>query len=188
MNKIYFNDIYIHIAIMLLLLSYSVLSGIYVLFSDEYNVFLRIFVIFIIAAGAYALFKRDTFLPFLGISFIPNTLLIGQKVPEGANVQYELDMRGHENGTRIIYWAANKTDKIIEDPFAAYKDFHNVGVTNVVNGKAIIKVFCPDQYKVGTMTSFIDNSKQILDKHFHYRIVFKDTGLLSPVMTAKLNC
>ena len=174
--------------IMLLLLSYSILSGIYVLFNDDYNVFLRLFVIFVIAAAGYTLLKRDTFLPFLGISFIPNTLLISQKVPQGANVEYELDMRGHENGTRVIYWAANKTNKVIEDPFEAYKDFHNVGVTSVSNGRAIIKVFCPDQYKVGTMTSFIDNSKQVLDKHFHYRIVFKDTGLLSPVMTAKLNC
>lgn len=190
MNKIFFNDIYVHIATMLLLLSYSIISGIYVLFSDDYNIFLRLFVIFVIAAAGYALFKRDTFLPFLGISFFPNSLILDQKVPQGANIEYELNMRGYENGTRIIYWAANKTNsnKVIEDPFEAYRDFHNAGIANVVNGKAIIKVFCPDQYKVGTMTSMIDNSKQVLDKHFHYRIIFKGTGLMSPVMTAKLNC
>ena len=164
---------------MLLILSYAIISSIYILFNDGYNIFLRFLVILIIAVAGYMIFKKDTFLPFLGISFLPNTLIIGEKVPQGANIEYVLDMKGYENGTRVVYWAANKTDKIIEDPFEAYKDYHNAGVAIVSNDKAVIKVFCPDKYKV---------HGNVLDKHFHYRIVFKDTGLMSPVMTAKLNC
>lgn len=183
MNKIYFNDIYIHFICMFLILSYAIISSLYVLLNDNYNTFLRIFAIFIIAACVYMLYKRDTFLPFLGISFMPNTLIIEEKVPQGANIEYVLDMKGYETGTRVIYWAANKTDKIIEDPFEAYKDFHNVGVTKVVGGKATVKIFCPDKYKVNHF-----GMTNVLDKHFHYRVVFKDTGLMSPVMTAKINC
>ncbi len=184
MNKIYFNDIYIHFATMTLLLGYCLISAVYVLLNDDYSTVLRIFVIFVIGAVIYMLFKKDTFLPFLGISFVPNNLILEDKSPQGANIDYVLDMKGYENGTRVIYWAANKTDKIIEDPFEAYKDYHNVGVTKVVNGKAVVKIYCPDKYKVnhfGVHTS-------LMDKHFHYRIVFKDTGMMSPVMTAKVNC
>jgi hypothetical protein len=169
---------------MFLILGYAAISGVYVLLNDKYNAFIRILAVFIITTCVYMLYKRDTFLPFLGISFIPNTLIVEEKMPQGANLEYVLDMKGYENGTRVIYWAANKTDKLIEDPWEAYKDFHNVGVSNVNNGKATVKIFCPDKYKVnhfGVHTS-------IIDKHFHYRVVFKDTGLLSPVMTAKINC
>lgn len=184
MNRIYFNDIYIHFAVMILLMGYSMISAVYVLLNDDYSTVLRIFCIFIIGAIIYLLFKKDTFLPFLGISFVPNNLIVEDKSPQGANIDYVLDMKGYENGTRIIYWAANKTDKIVEDPFEAYKDYHNAGVAKVVNGKAVVKIYCPDKYKVnhfGVHTSLID-------KHFHYRIVFKDTGMMSPVMTAKVNC
>lgn len=169
---------------MFVILAYAIISGLYVLLNDKYNVIVRILVIFIITACVYMLYKRDTFLPFLGISFMPNTLIVDEKVPPGANLEYVLDMRGYENGTRVIYWAANKTNKIIEDPWEAYKDFHNVGVSQVTNGKATVRIYCPDKYKVnhfGVHTS-------ILDKHFHYRIVFKDTGMMSPVMTTKINC
>ena len=183
MNKIYFTDIYVNMASMFLVLTYAIISGVYILVNDNYNLFLRFFVILIISVASYMMFKRDTFLSFLGISFLPNTLIVTEKVPQGANVEYTLDMQGYENGTRVVYWAANKTDKVIEDPFEAYKDFHNAGVSVVSNQKAIIKVFCPDKYKVNGWTG-----KQVLDKHFHYRVVFKDTGLMSPVMTAKLNC
>jgi hypothetical protein len=184
MDKVYFYDIYIHLATMMLLLGYSLISSVYVLFNDDYNTVLRVFVIFIIGAVIYLLFKSDTFLPFLGIAFVPTNLIVDNRVPQGANIEYILDMKGIEDGTRVIYWAANKTDKIVEDPFEAYKDYHNAGVSKVVNGKAIVKIFCPDRYKVNKFGVHAS----LLDKHFHYRIVFKDTGMMSPVMTAKLNC
>lgn len=187
-NKIYFNEIYLHFGSMIFIFLYVFLSCIYILFNDDYNMFLRLFVIFVIADAIYLSIKRDTFLPFLGISFIPNNLIISEKIPKGANVEYVLDMTGYEDSTRVIYWAANKTGKIIEDPLSAYKDFENVGVAYVHNGKAIIKVFCPDKYKVNSFMGMFDGGKKTVDKHFHYRIIFNDTGLSSPVMTAKLNC
>ena len=64
----------------------------------------------------------------------------------------------------------------------AYKNYNNVGVSKVKNGKAEVRIFCPDRYKVKKVFS------QLLERHFHYRIVFKDTGFLSPVMSVKVDC
>ena len=182
MNKIFFNEIYIHMVTITLILLYSVISSLYILFSDNYNIFLRIFVIFIIAAAVVLMMKKDTFLPFLGLAHLPNTLIAEEKIPNGANISYSIDMNDYEDGTKIIYWAANKTDKIIEDPYEAYKNYNNVGVTKVKNGKAEVRIFCPDRYKVKKVFT------QLLERHFHYRIVFKDNGFLSPVMTVKVDC
>ena len=169
------------VAISLLLL-YSIISSVYILLNDNYNIFLRIFVIFIIATAIVLIMKKETFLPFLGLAHVPNTLIAEERIPNGANISYSIDMNDYEDGTKIIYWAANKTDKIIEDPYEAYKNYNNVGVAKVKNGKAEIRIFCPDKYKVKKLFN------QLLERHFHYRIVFKDTGFLSPVMTVKVDC
>ena len=182
MSKVFFNDIYIHIATMVLILLYSIISSLYILFNDDYSVILRIIVIFVIAAAVILMMKKDTFLPFLGLAHLPNTLIADEKIPQGANVSYSIDMNDYEEGTVVIYWAANKTDKIIEDPYEAYKNYNNVGVSKVKNGKAEVRIFCPDKYKVKKIFN------QLLERHFHYRIVFKDTGFLSPVMTVKVDC
>ena len=165
-----------------LILLYSIISSVYILFNDNYNIVLRIFVIFIIAAAVIMIMKKETFLPFLGLAHLPNTLIAEEKIPKGANLSYSIDMKEYEEGTIIIYWAANKTDKIIEDPYEAYKNYNNVGVSKVKDGKAEVRIFCPDKYKVKKVFN------QLLERHFHYRIVYKDTGFLSPVMTVKVDC
>ena len=165
-----------------LILLYSIISSVYILFNDDYNIVLRIFVIFIIAAAIIMIMKKETFLPFLGLAHLPNTLIAEEKIPKGANLSYSIDMKEYEDGTIIIYWAANKTDKIIEDPYEAYKNYNNVGVSKVKDGKAEVRIFCPDKYKVKKVFN------QLLERHFHYRIVYKDTGFLSPVMTVKVDC
>ena len=165
-----------------LILLYSIISSVYILFNDDYNIVLRIFVIFIIAAAVIMIMKKETFLPFLGLAHLPNTLIAEEKLPKGANLSYSIDMKEYEDGTIIIYWAANKTDKIIEDPYEAYKNYNNVGVSKVKDGKAEVRIFCPDKYKVKKVFN------QLLERHFHYRIVYKDTGFLSPVMTVKVDC
>jgi hypothetical protein len=182
MNKIFFNEIYIHMITITLILLYSIISALYILFNDNYNIFIRIFAIFIIASVIILMMKKETFLPFLGLAHLPNTLIADEKIPKGANLSYSIDMNEYEDGTIIIYWAANKTDKIIEDPYEAYKNYNNVGVSKVKNGKAEVRIFCPDKYKVKKIFN------QLLERHFHYRIVYKDTGFLSPVMTVKVDC
>ena len=164
------------------ILAYTVISSLYILLNDDYNIILRIFVIFVIAAAVILIIKKETFLPFLGLAVLPSPLISNEKVPNGANLSYTIDMNNYEEGTVVIYWAANKTDAIIEDPYEAYKNYNNVGISKVKNGKAEVRIFCPDRYKVKKVFN------QLLERHFHYRIVFKETGFLSPVMTVKVDC
>lgn len=182
MNKLFLNELYIHIVTISIILIFSFIASIYILFNDNYNTVLRIFAIIVLACIIMITIKKETFLPFLGTAYIPNTLLSVPKYPNGANISYNIDMKDYDEGTPVIYWAANKTDKIIEDPYEAYKTFENVGVTTVKDGVAEVRIFCPDKYKVKKVFT------KTLEKHFHYRIVFKDTGFLSPVMTVKVNC
>ena len=182
MTNVFLNDIYIHMITISLILFYSVISSLYILLNDDYNIILRIFVIFVIAAAVILMMKKDTFLPFLGLTVLPNTLIANEKTPNGANLSYTIDMSDYEEGTTVVYWAANKTDAIIEDPYEAYKNYNNVGVSKVKNGKAEVRIFCPDRYKVKKVFN------QLLERHFHYRIVFKDTGFIGPVLTVKVNC
>lgn len=165
-----------------IILAYTVISSLYILFNDDYNIILRIFVIFVIAAAVILIMKKETFLPFLSLTVLPSPLIANEKIPNGANLSYTIDMNNYEEGTVVIYWAANKTDTIIEDPYEAYKNYNNVGVSKVKNGKAEVRIFCPDRYKVKKVFN------QLLERHFHYRIVFKETGFLSPVMTVKVDC
>jgi len=81
MNRIYFSDIYIHMATMFIVLCYCIISSIYILFNDDYNTILRIFVIVIIGCVIYLLLKKDTLLPFLGVTYLPNNLLSDDKFP-----------------------------------------------------------------------------------------------------------
>ena len=185
MNDLFKKDIYIHMAIVFVTFLYTLTISIYILFNDDYNIFIRIISIFIIAIIIFLSAKKETFLPFLGLTFIPYTLICEPKVPKGANLSYTIDMSDYEDGTKIIYWAANNNPdnlKIIEDPFIAYKDFNNVGVSVVKNGKANVQIFCPNKYKVKKVFD------KILERHFHYRIIFKDNGFLSPVMTVNIKC
>jgi hypothetical protein len=171
-------------AIVFTLMLYALTTSIYILFNDDYNLFIRIASIIIIAIIIFLSLKKETFLPFLGLTYLPNTLLSESKYPPGANLNYTIDMSEYEDGTKIIYWASNSTDnsKIIEDPFEAYKNFNNVGVSLVKNGKADVRIYCPDKYKVKKVFN------KILERHFHYRIIFKESGFLSPVMTVNIKC
>jgi hypothetical protein len=182
MNKIFLNEIYIHITIMSIILVFSFIASIYILFNDDYNTLLRIISIVVITCIVMLAIKKETFLPFLGMTYVPNTLLSVPKYPPGANISYNIDMKDYEEGTAVIYWAASKTNNVIEDPYEAYKNFDNVGVTIVKDGSAEVRIFCPDKYKVKKVFT------KTLEKHFHYRIVFKGTGFLSPVMTVKVDC
>jgi len=182
-NNIFLNDLYIHIISIAIIMIFSFFASIYILFDDNCYTIIRVISIFIIACVIFLAIRKETFLPFLGISFIPNTLLINNNIhPVGANISYTIDMSEYEDNTKIIYWAANNKGKIFENPYEAYDNFSNSGVSSVKNGKAKIHIFCPDKYKVNK------GFTKILGKHFHYRIVFKNSGFLSPIMTVKVEC
>ena len=92
------------------------------------------------------------------------------------------DHTGFDDGVKVIYWASNSTGKLIDNPQEAYKNFNNAGIALVKEGKATIRIFCPDKYNVQKIM------KKTLDKHFHYRVVCNKTGFVGPVQTFFVDC
>jgi hypothetical protein len=64
----------------------------------------------------------------------------------------------------------------------AYKHTENVGVSQVLDGKATLHFLCPSQYNVGSSLF-----KRTLKKHVHYRMAYAN-GWLSDVQTLNVNC
>jgi uncharacterized membrane protein YuzA (DUF378 family) len=90
-------------------------------------------------------FNRDTYLPFLGESVFPVSVLQNQ-VPSGAT--RTVQVRGTPN-TKIVYWASEPTDGSIKTAEDAYKSYKNAGVTTTDNkGFAELKVREPQDYTI----------------------------------------
>lgn len=182
MKEIFFTDLYVNAILLFCILIFSISLSLYILLNDDYNTVLRIISIIIIFFIIYLFLQKETFLPFLGTTYIPYNLFNNEQYPEGSNLSYTIDMADYEDGTKIIYWASNNTGKIIENPYDAYKDFNNSGIAIVKNGKADVRIFCPDKYKVKKLYTMT------LKKHFHYRIIDNKTGFVSPVQTFYIDC
>lgn len=138
-----------------------------------------ILMIFALISSLYLLFQRDVYLPFLGHSVLPESLLLDSKLPVDPDT--DVTIYGKPN-TKVLYWAADPSDKStskIKSPKEAYNAYENSGVVFTDDdGKAILKVKCPQTYKV--------KEWKILPKHVHYRFI-KD-GMISSIYTVKLNC
>jgi len=124
-------------------------------------------------------FHRSTYLPFLGETVIPCSLLKEQE-PEKADYEKRVDIEGV--GRKVMYWAAEPDTKHLSelnDWRKAYLGFHNAGVTTVTGeGVAVLKVRKPQPYTVPV--------KGRLEAHIHYRVC-GDNGFLGPVQTVFLD-
>lgn len=134
-----------------------------------------------IAVGLSALlisFQRDTYLPFLGETLVPCSVL-QDRSPPGATVNIEVDA---EPGKKVLYWAAEpETEKLenINDWRKAYLSYENAGVTTADSqGRAVLKVRKPQPYLVPW--------KGQLEPHIHFRIC-GDRGFMGRVKTVFLS-
>ena len=136
-------------------------------------------------AALYLASNRNTYLPFLGETVLSPSLIRDSGVErKNANIIVEVDAEG---ASSVMYWAAEPLGEGMSDgkkfAYDAYGNFKNAGVAEVVNGKATLKVECPQKYwvkKFGVM-------KKTLPRHVHYRLIYP-TGWVSEVLTKKLNC
>jgi len=143
-----------------------------------YKIFYFLLLILIIITA----YDKHLYLPFLGNTIIPfnlfkpidNTINIDSKFTKLSNIVDATD------AYYVIWWASEPSDIInnSQNPEEAYKDYKNSGVIKPVNNKAEINVYCPNQYTA---------RGNILDKHVHYRLVYKN-GIVSEVKTLKLLC
>ena len=135
----------------------------------------------LLAIGAAALsvaFVRDFYLPFLGESVMPCSVL-EPKVPENADTEVKVLVKP---GDKVLYWAAepgNESIKNLQDWRQAYLGYHNAGVAIAdADGFATLKVRHPQPYKVPL--------RDALEAHVHYRICMHD-GFIGAVKTVKLD-
>ena len=130
-----------------------------------------------LAALALA-FSRDFYLPFLGQTVMPCSVL-SRSTPEGADMKMDVQVRP---GAKVVYWAAepeNTDMKETQDWRKAYLGFQNAGVAVAdANGHAELAVRTPQAYAVPM--------KGKLNSHVHYRVC-GDDGMVDRVETAFLN-
>jgi len=136
-------------------------------------------------SALYLAANRNTYLPFLNDTVMATSLIRDTGAErKNANVVVTVDAEG---ATSVMYWAADPKGENIADgekfAYDAYGDFKNAGVAEVINGKATLRVECPQKYwvkKFGVM-------KKTLSRHVHYRLIYP-TGWVSEVLTKKLDC
>lgn len=134
-----------------------------------------IYILVGISALALA-FNRDTYLPFLGESVFPCSVLSDQ-IPSGATRSIQVRV---EPGSKVVYWATEPSDGNEKD--ISYKDayrlYQNAGVATADNdGIAVLKVREPQSYTVPFKGS--------LEPHIHFRIC-GPTGFIGRTKTVFL--
>jgi uncharacterized membrane protein YuzA (DUF378 family) len=123
-------------------------------------------------------FARDSYLPFLGPSVMPCSLLKVQ-TPEGADFEKRFLVKP---GVKVLYWAAepNNSDlQTITNWQHAYLAFRNAGVAvSDDDGYVKLRVRKPQPYTVPT--------KGEIHPHIHFRVCMNN-GFIGPVETVSLD-
>jgi len=136
-------------------------------------------IFFTVAIAALALaFYRDTYLPFLGPTMMPCSLL-KEQVPENADFEVRIFVKP---GAKILYWAsepANKDLETVHNWKEAYLGYRNAGVAIAdKDGYVTLKVRKPQAYTVPVRGE--------LSPHIHYRQC-ENNGFVGRVETVTLD-
>jgi uncharacterized membrane protein YuzA (DUF378 family) len=132
--------------------------------------FNKLIYITIAIAGLY-LVNRDNFLPFLGKTFIP-TSVIPLKTNKFQDDSVIIQVKPN---SKVIYWAAKKSNQDKPDVWNAYDDYSNSGVIMAdPEGKAVLKL------QKGS--GYIVPGGKYIKPHVHYRYERKP-GKLSRIET-----
>jgi hypothetical protein len=138
--------------------------------------------IFMVVVGLSALFlalDRDFYLPFLGKCVFPTPIITNPK-----NVQ-TMTITNLPPNVNVIYWGAKNNNTPFDNPWEAYGDYSNSGITKSdAKGVAEIRLSCPAEYSVNKFG--IINKK--LKRHVHYRFELPNQyGMYSKVYNKMLN-
>jgi len=125
-------------------------------------------------AGLLIAFKRDNWLPFLGRSVFPHSIL-QQQTPKQATQEITVNVK--VPNAKVIYWASKDTQNETTPVFEAYDDFSNAGVAlSDAQGNAVLKV--------QKSTGYIVPSGKYIKRHVHYRLAKDEYSMLGSVNTA----
>jgi uncharacterized membrane protein YuzA (DUF378 family) len=157
------------------LFNYDLVKGISSLFGSEAQDDISRFIYLLVAISAIVLiFQKDTFLPFLGETVMPQPL--SEYLPTGNLISKTIKYL--PSNVKVIYWASLPSDTVFSNPQDAYDNYKNQGVTTSDNnGVAVLKVLNPSSYKVPI--------KGKLEPHIHYRY-WSEAGVASRIYTIKI--
>jgi hypothetical protein len=143
----------------------------YIMTSINYDLNIdQVFVLLIAISVIYLSMQRDTWLPFLGETVLPSTLIPLKKLEGNRTVEIKV-----KPNTKIAYWSALPS-KEIPDVVTAYGDFSQSGVV------------MSDENGIATLT-FNDNEGYVvptgkyIKPHLHYRELTGEYGMISPIKT-----
>jgi uncharacterized membrane protein YuzA (DUF378 family) len=131
-------------------------------------------VVFILVgmAALILFFRRSTWLPFLGQTIVPASLIPVSTNLSG-NTTIEIDVKPK---TKIMYWASKPaTTNKPDDVRKAYDNYSNSGVVlSDINGKAHLVFNAGNGYTING--SFIP-------PHIHYRELNEQDAMIGPIKT-----
>lgn len=151
------------------------------IFSFIKSKFIRNIIFILIGLSAiYFMFNRDYYLPFLDKCVIP---IPGQQMnmtQTNKNKKTVILSKLPAN-TRVIFWAAQTNENIIENPQKAYGDFINSGIVQTDKfGSVTLNIDYPSEYVVPKYGK--------LKRHLHYRYELPEyRGMFSRVYTHYIN-
>lgn len=171
------NYFRIHMLFISLIFLFALYQSIYIMVNDKTPPILKVLALVVFFCVVYLGLRRNTYLPFLGPTVLPSSLLKDLTDTKMGDVHVKVPIDAPD-ATKVVYWAAVPSTKVLETPFEAYHDFRNMGVASVKNKEAIFHIECPASYKVPFT---------VLKPHVHYRLVYPN-GLLGSVQTMFVNC
>ena len=126
-------------------------------------------------SGLRLLFKKSTWLPFLGYSAFPTKAFVDNK-NNSKKIDVAVKVQVRPN-TRVAYWASlPKNTKDIPKVEEAYGDYSNSGVvTSDSMGNVELKII--------TGTSYIVPSGRTIPRHIHYREIDLEHGMMGDLKT-----
>jgi len=160
-----------------IILIFTLYQAIYIIVNNNAHILFKLFSIIVLIAAIYIGVQRDTYLPFLGRTAFPLSLLKNISDQKAGDIVVKIVVDAPDNA-KVIYWASKPSDKVISNPKDAYDGSENVGVALVKNKEATFYLACPSSYNVPMKN---------LKPHVHYRVVLSK-GMLDSVKTVAVNC
>jgi uncharacterized membrane protein YuzA (DUF378 family) len=143
------------------------------LVGKETNINKLIYIIIALAA-LKLVFKKSTWLPFLGTTAFPSKSLVPTKFNAMGNTVVKVNVKPN---TRVAYWSSMPVENQ-EVPFVndAYGNFENSGVViSDDKGVADLLILPGTAYRV--------HSGRVISRHIHYRELDLVSGLMGKIET-----
>lgn len=181
MDKIIFYINFISIILVLLL---TITYAFYIVSYENTYIIIRFFAFVILIAAIYLALNKNTYIPHIGHTIIPFSLLSDEKIPINSNKTHIISLSGIDNDNRIIYWEINEKDLAnfnnYFNIFDNYINYSNAGISIIRNEKTAIYLNCSNENNI------INNNS--IKKHIYYRIINKKTSILSPINYLYIEC